>query len=307
MNSQDPQINSGVNHSQPYDPSAPTQPVKVVSSVRRVRGRRLNAIRRGLFLGILLGVYFLFPGRINVLMLGIDRTPPGSAVGRTDTLILTTAIPLQGYLGVLSIPRDLWVAIPEVGENRINAAHFFAEASQPDSGPAASVATVAQNFGLDLHYYIRFQFDGFRGFIDALGGIPIELDQQVAKLPAGSHLLNGEQSLAFVRDRTGTDDFSRMEHGQMFMKAVMRHMLHPATWPRLPLALAKALATIDSNMPFWQWPRYIFTWIRVGPETIDARLITREMVRGFTTSEGAQVLAPDWSRINPVLLEMFGQ
>ncbi len=303
----DPRDEGGAISSQSIDSSAPTQPVRVVKPKRRVPGRRLKAVRRGFILGLMLSVYLLFPGRINVLILGIDRTPPGSSVGRSDTLILTTAIPLRGYLGVLSIPRDLWVTIPGVGENRINAAHFFAEANLPGSGPDASVSTVAMNFGLDLDYYIRFQFEGFRDFVDALGGIPVELEQPVGKLPAGSYLLDGEQALAFVRDRTGADDFSRMEHGQMFLKAVLKRIVHPITWPRLPLALAKAFAMVDSNLPLWQWPRYIFTWLRGGSGAIDARLITREMVQGFTTSEGAQVLAPDWSRINPVLFDMFGQ
>jgi hypothetical protein len=55
------------------------------------------------------------------------------------------------------------------------------------------------------------------------------------------------------------------------------------------------------------WPRLGVNLLRAGPEGIDARILDREMVRGFTTASGAQVLAPDWSRINPVLLEMFGE
>ncbi|TFH33904.1 MAG: LytR family transcriptional regulator, partial [Anaerolineales bacterium] len=152
---------------QPSEPGADTQPIRSQKLDRGGGGRRIKALYLGVLLGLLLGVYFLFPGRINVLLLAIDRTPEGSAVGRSDSLILTTTVPSQGYLGILSIPRDLWVSIPGVGENRINAAHFFAEADQPGSGPAASVATVAINFGLDLDYYIRIQFDGFRAFVDA--------------------------------------------------------------------------------------------------------------------------------------------
>jgi hypothetical protein len=47
--------------------------------------------------------------------------------------------------------------------------------------------------------------------------------------------------------------------------------------------------------------------LRVGQEGIDARLITREMTQPFATTNGAQVLAPKWEAINPVLLEVFGQ
>jgi hypothetical protein len=55
------------------------------------------------------------------------------------------------------------------------------------------------------------------------------------------------------------------------------------------------------------WPRLTLAVIRLGPAGIDFRSITREMAQPFTTAGGASVLAPDWSRINPVLLEMFGQ
>jgi len=54
-------------------------------------------------------------------------------------------------------------------------------------------------------------------------------------------------------------------------------------------------------------PRLGLALIRVGPDGIDNRVITREMVNPFTTSEGAQVLAPNWGKINPVLMEMFGE
>ena len=93
-----------------------------------------------------LAVYFFFPLRSNVLPLGADRTEGSEAYGRTDTMILSTIVPLKPYVGMLSIPRDLWVPIPGHGENRINTAHFFAELKEekPGSGPQAALAVVAE-------------------------------------------------------------------------------------------------------------------------------------------------------------------
>lgn len=249
----------------------------------------------------------LLTGRTNVLVLGIDRTPEGSAVGRSDTMILTTFIPARGYVGMLSIPRDLWVSIPGVGENRINAAHFFAEAIEEDSGPAAAVDTVSTNFGIDLHYYVRVQFDALRNMVDALGGVPIVLEQPAGGLPAGEHLLDGEAALAFIRNRAGSDDFFRMENGQLFARALEARLLSPASWLRLPLVLAAMFDGIDTNVPPWTWPSIGWSLLFAGTDGIDGRIIDRDMAHGFTTAEGAQVLAPDWAQINPVLLEMFGQ
>ena len=103
-----------------------------------------NQKRRGCSVGIALflipmclWIAFLIwrPGRVNVLILGLDTREPGSNLGRSDTMILTTFLPAEPYVGLLSIPRDLWVIIPGWGENRINAAHFFAESEFPGSGP----------------------------------------------------------------------------------------------------------------------------------------------------------------------------
>jgi LCP family protein required for cell wall assembly len=261
----------------------------------------------GVVLGLATGLYLLAPFRTNVLLLGIDRAPEGTALGRSDTIILTTFVPLEPYVGMLSVPRDLWVTIPGRGENRINAAHFFAESDRPGSGPDAAVETVRSNFGVDVDHYLRIRFDGFRRFVDALGGVEVTLSETMAGYEAGRHVLNGEQALAFVRNRQGTDDFFRLARGQLFLKAVFAQVLRPTTWPRLPGAALALFLAVDSDLPPWEWPRLGLTLLRAGPEGIDARTITHEMVHPFTTSGGAAVLAPDWTRINPVLMEMFGQ
>jgi LCP family protein required for cell wall assembly len=254
-----------------------------------------------------LAVFLLAPVRTNVLLLGIDYAPRESRLSRSDTIILTTFIPLEPYVGMLSIPRDLWVTIPGVGENRINTAHYFAEAQQEGSGPEATMETIRQNFGVDVDYYVRIRFEGFKDVVNALGGVDINLTEPMAGYPPGQYHLTGNKALAFVRNRQGSDDFFRMGQGQFLMKAVLRQMLSPVRWPRIPAALIALIRATDTNLPIWQWPRLGLAILRAGPEGIDNRTITREMVAPFVTSEGAQVLLPDWSMINPVLLEMFGQ
>ena len=265
------------------------------------------AVLLGVVVGAVVGISLLVPFRTNVLLIGIDRPPEGTAAGRSDTLMLWTFQPWKPYVGVLSIPRDLWVSVPGIGENRINTAHYFAEVNQPGSGLAATKLVVRENFGVDVHYAIRFQFEGLVDAVDALGGIELELPQPMSGYTAGRHRLDGTAALAFVRDRAGSDDFARMARGQLFLRAVFGQLLAPANWPRAPLAAARALGSIQSDLPIWEWPRLAFGLLRAGPEGIDARVIDRTMAVGFTTSDGAQVLAPQWDRINAVLMEMFGQ
>ncbi len=258
-------------------------------------------------MALILGAYFLLPFRTNILLLGIDYADPGVNVARTDTIILTTFLPHEPYIGMLSIPRDLWVNIPDIGENRINTAHFFAESAQPGSGPAATERTVEENFGVKVDYHMRIRFEGFREIVDQLGGVDITLSEPMAGYPAGVHHLTGHKALAFVRDRADSDDFFRMQHGQIMLKALFKHMLKPQVWPRIPGAFAALWRATDSNVPLVLWPRLALALLRLGPDGVDNRIISREMVLPFTTNQGAMVLAPQWHLINPILLEIFGE
>lgn len=291
------------------DPNEHFQAIPVQPAKKRRRwgvGCGLISLPALGLLAVLL-LYFFAPLRTNILILGIDRAPDGSAMGRSDTNILLSINPLLPDIKMLSIPRDLWVNIPGVGENRINTAHFFAEIEQPGSGPRATLETIRVNFGLDVPYYVRLRFDSVQPIVEAMGGITIDLDQPTAGYPPGRHTLNGEQALAFARNRTGTDDFYRMAQGQLLFKAAFRQMLNPASWNRIPAVAAAALESVDTNLPVWLWPRLGLALLRAGPDGIDNRTLDREIVTPFTTSGGANVLLPNWERINPLLQEMFGE
>lgn len=260
-----------------------------------------------LFLMALLLAYFFIPMRTNLVILGIDDRNPGDALGRSDTIIASTFVPAKMYVGMLSIPRDLWVEIPGQGENRINTAHFFAEAENPGSGPEAVKQAIRHNFGIDVNYYARFRFDNFVKVVDILGGVEIDLPEAMSGFPAGKHILGSEDALAFVRDRQGSDDFFRMARAQIFLRATIRTILRPENLLRMPNILGTLLETIDSDIPVYHWPRLGFILLISGIDQIDSRAIDRTMVTPFTTTGGAQVLGPNWNVINPVVEEIFGR
>jgi anionic cell wall polymer biosynthesis LytR-Cps2A-Psr (LCP) family protein len=110
-----------------------------------------------------------------------------------------------------------------------------------------------------------------------------------------------------VRERYSADDFSRMQQGQILIMASFRKAIQPNNWARLPGAVIALFQVIETNIPVWQWPRLGFAFLRAILFGVDSRTITRDMVIPFQTSGGAQVLAPNWEAINPLLKEMFGE
>ena len=288
-----------------------TQPTRRLDHFQQVRPLPAQKRKRSRFLPLiflaLILIYFLTPLRTNILLLGTDDSPERGAVGRTDTIILTTIVPLRPYVGMLSIPRDLWVTIPNVGEQRINTAYFFAEANAPGSGTSAAMQTIRENFGVPVHYYAVIHMYGLISAVDALGGVDIHLDEPTGGLLSGTHHLDGTEALAFARERGSSDDFSRMQRAQILISATFAKALRPSSWHALPRLMLSLIQVIDTNIPLWQLPRLLFALLRSVLFGVDSQTITREMVTPFQTSAGAQVLAPNWEAINPVLKDMFGR
>ncbi len=298
------------NKSSTPDPWAETRPSQAVRLELESKPKRRMpcGCLTVMIIFILVMAYFFFPSNRTILVLGIDRSFENTAIGRSDTNILLSLQPLQGETTALSIPRDLWVNIPEFGENRINAAHFFGEDQQAGYGPELAIITVEENFGIQVDDYIRIQLEKFPGIVDAMGGVELQLDAPMGGYPAGSHVLNGTQALAFVRDRSGTDDFFRMAQGQVFLNAFIRTLLKPSNLQQAPAIISAGVQAIDTNIPAWQIPRVAVTALRAFLfDKINFVTVQREMVVPWLTPAGAQVLLPDWPKIRPMVHEEFGQ
>ncbi len=297
---------------QPPPPDDYNLPHEAVSHLQPVRVRRRRRFGWGgclwlpLVLVLLVLAYFLAPVQTRVLVMGIDRPLDGTAAGRSDTIIIVGVNPLIPDVKMLSIPRDLWVNIPNVGENRINTAHYFAELEQPGSGARALQTVVNQELGVRVPYYVRVRFEGFPGVIDAMGGVDVTLPQDMGGLPAGTHHLDGQAAFAFVRDRQGADDFFRMAHGQLLIRAVLDKAVSLQTIERLPDILSAINQAFDTNIPLWQMPRLGLALLRTNSGTLDSRTLDRSMVTPTITAGGAQVLMPNHDAIRPLIRSMFG-
>lgn len=300
-----------------FDPLSDTRPRRpswseVDTKPLQLRGTRrpINPVVRGcltILLAVILSllIYFFIPLRTNILILGTNSRDVGDPLGRTDTMIMATIIPSTPVVGLLSIPRDLWINDPDYGENRINTVFYFSELDEIGSGPQRTIAVMELIFVVDLDYYILVDFNGLREVVDAFGGLDIVLPRPMSGYDAGVVRLNGEQALAFVRDRANSDDFSRMERGQIFVESFIRELLRFSNWTRIPNLILPVSQLIETDIPLFLAPRLILALLRAGPDGIEGRVIDRDMVIPFTTAAGAAVLLPNWEAIDPVVEEIF--
>ena len=140
---------------------------------------------------------------VNLLFLGDDSgmgRPGGRVNGRTDIIIILH-LNLDTCKGTaVTIPRDTWVNIPGHGEGKINGAHAV-------GGNELAVQTIEELSGLDIDNYIITDFDGFIPLIDFLGGVTVEVGEDLSDdfsgcyLTKGIHHLDGKTALALCRNR----------------------------------------------------------------------------------------------------------
>ncbi|HEX2086916.1 MAG TPA: LCP family protein [Solirubrobacteraceae bacterium] len=171
------------------------------------------------------------PGKPQtLLLLGSDRRWIDKQNGdpaRSDTMMLVRLDPDESATTVLSIPRDLKVAIPGHGYAKVNDAYAL-------GGPALTVRTIKQLTGLDIHHVVNVNFGGFREAVDALGcfyidvdrryyhsneGVPIGQRYAEIDVPAGYQRLCGQDALDYVRFRHADSDLVRAARQQDFLRS----------------------------------------------------------------------------------------
>ncbi len=169
------------------------------------------------------------------LVIGTDRRKGFQAelTGRSDTLILVRADPINQSLSLLSFPRDLIATVkcpghPDVRE-RINYAYS-------ECGASGSIETVRALTGLPINYFVTVNFRGFMDLVNNLGGVWIDVDHRYLCDPSncpgvskinlwpGYQRVNATNALAYVRFRHFDSDIYRNARQQLFLKALKQQI-----------------------------------------------------------------------------------
>ena len=152
---------------------------------------------------------------------------------RSDTMLLVHISKKRDKAAIISIPRDTYAQIPEHENSQgklIPAAYSKINSSFNWGGAPLLIQTFEEMSGLRIDHYIEVNFVGFVRMVDALGGVEIctkrDIDDPKSHLvlPAGRHVLDGLDSLKYVRTRyfDGLGDLGRMKRQQEFAGAMLR-------------------------------------------------------------------------------------
>ena len=230
--------------------------------------------------------------RLDILLIGADGGRRGSSTYLTDTMIVVSVDPGTGRVAFISLPRDTagvplpagWDARRVYGATfgpKINTLYTTARL-QPDLFPGgaaqrgyrALMGALSELYGLEIRYYVAVDLRGFRGAVNALGGIAVDIrtplkdsaypsDDGRGKLnlyeKPGIRTMNGQQALAFARSRKSTSDFDRAARQQLLVAALRDQLdLDALLRPGVIDQLFKELRThVKTNIPPRMLPQLV--------------------------------------------------
>ncbi|MDT2760245.1 LCP family protein [Enterococcus xiangfangensis] len=186
-------------------------------------------------------------GTKNILLLGSDTRDNIS--GRSDSMMVLQ-VDGHGKPKLVSFMRDMYVDIPGVGQNKLNAAYAY-------GGADLVRQTLKNNFGIDCRYYAMVDFQTFEKGIDTLfpSGVQLDAEKDMSAyidepITKGPQRMNGHTLLNYARFRMDEEgDFGRVRRQQQVMQTVFGQLKNPLVLLRGPYAAGKIWGYLSTDMP----------------------------------------------------------
>jgi LCP family protein required for cell wall assembly len=261
--------------------------------------------------------------RVNILIMGVDYRDweDGNDAPRTDTMILFSVDPATRSAGILSIPRDLWVTIPGFDSNKINMAYRLGELYDAEGGgPGLAMRTVEQFLGMNVHYYAQIEFRAFERVIDEIGGVKVEVPEEIEVDPLGDgnttllkpgvQVLPGDLALAYARARnTIGSDFDRAERQQQVILGIRNRILSKDALlgliQKAPVIYDEISSGVRTNMTLSQAIQLAWLAPQIPEETIKRGVIGPNQVEFATSFDGQEILRPLYEEIRLLRDDIF--
>ena len=240
---------------------------------------------------------------------------------KADTILVARTFPDENRIALVSFPRDLWIPIAGTdGSDRINTAI--------EGGTARLIETLNADFGIDIHHVVLIDFRGFKGLVNAVGGVDVyfaspvrDWDPEKEVSPtglsitqAGCNRLNGDVALAYVRSRhyerfvdgawqrDPTGDLNRIARQQDFIRRTLRQALSRGlNDPRRlngVVASVTDFVELDENLGWGDLLRFGEDFRSLSAESLETYSLPTQP---GVTAGGAQVLYLQEEAAQPVL------
>jgi polyisoprenyl-teichoic acid--peptidoglycan teichoic acid transferase len=245
---------------------------------------------------------------VSFLALGVDRR--GDEPPRSDTMLLATVDVASQKASAVSIPRDLLVDIPGLGQERINAAFSAGEQERSGGGVARARQVVEQNFHVSVPHWAVVDFHCFRTAVDAVGGMYLDVPTRIVDpeypdesygtmevaFEPGFQWMDGERALQYARTRHADSDFGRMRRQQLVLTALRTQLVTLQRLPVLPSVL-DGCRGFSSDLPLIDLITLAFTARSIPEDSIQLTVIDERLTRPSILPGGAEVLTPNWNAI----------
>lgn len=266
------------------------------------------------------------PSAMTIALLGLDtREGDYSRSSRTDAITLVRVNFRQPSASMLTLPRDLYVALPNLEaqglfEGRINTAYLYGEVyGVPGGGPAEFKQTIELNFGIRVDRYVLVHFPAFIAAVDAVGGILVDVPQPISdpdfpdgeggttlfEIPAGLQYMDGQTALRYVRTRHQDDDYQRGQRQQEVLLALRDQLAQPDVIPRLPALVAALINAGQTDLSAGELAALACLGPKIERDTIRSLAVDGGMVLDWYTTTGARVSIPNRDLIAPLVVEFL--
>lgn len=210
---------------------------------------------------------------LHILLLGIDEglVEGGGRIAegarRSDTALLLTVDKLTDHLGLLWVPRDTYVQVPQAAIDELTALRGRNTVRQNPTkmshvhaygGPMLAMASVSELLHVPVKRFVRFDFKGFERIIDLLGGVEIDVERRLQyedpyqdlyiDIAAGRQTMNGKTALHYMRYRGDEGDTQRIPRQQRFIGALVDQALRLNFLVRLPDLINEVAASITTDL-----------------------------------------------------------
>ncbi len=263
--------------------------------------------------------------RVSILLMGVDQRCDETGPTHTDSMMVLTIDPVGLSAAVLSLPRDLWVEIPDFGVDRINQANYLGEIYEyPGGGQALAVQTVEALLGVPIDYYVAVNFDAFVKVVDLIGGIDIDVPEAINdpsypdrcygydpfSIQAGKQHLDGEAALKYARTRaTFGGDVDRAGRQQAVILAVREQVFSLNSLPQFiaqaPQLWQTTQENVRTNMTLDEAIQLALLAQDIPRGSIQTAVLDFNYVYNETTPDGRQVLVPVRDNIRQLRNQLF--